>query len=113
MTAPKQLDIFAQSGASRHANDIKVLTPLALELARKAGKDGVTVADLRITARQRGLLPRGKVRDRSLSWLGAVMRAAGLKATRQVRRSPIDESHGNRHTVWVDPAFLNERNGAA
>lgn len=111
MSAP-QWDLFVARGAGRHANDIRVLTPLVLELARKAGAAGVTVADVRIVARQRRLLPQSRVRDRSLSWLGAVMRAAGLKPTGRVRRSPIGESHGNRHSVWCLPEYLPTNDAA-
>jgi hypothetical protein len=109
-----QIDLFVKKSAGKNALAIKVMTPLALELARKAGEAGVTVADLRIVGRQRGLLPRSRVRDRSLSWLGAVMRAAGLKATARTRRSTvIEESHGNRHVVWVLPEFAQQQRGGA
>ena len=81
------------------ARQIEALTPVMRELAAKAGADGVTVADLRSVATQRGLL--GASRGRGLSWLSAVPRAAGLEPTERMRRSHIAGSHGNLQRIWV------------
>ncbi len=86
-----------ERAASRHAEDIARLVPLARELATKAG--WVTVADLRIVAVQRGLLT-GEERGKTLSYLPAVMRAAGLKATGEYVRSHIPKTHGNLGMKW-------------
>lgn len=97
----RQGDLWAErlTGETR-ARDIQRLLPLARELAARAGEAGVTIADVRVVAVQRGLLT-GEESGRRLSYLGAVMRAAGLQATDRVRRSPIPKSHNNRHTVWI------------
>lgn len=100
--APDQINLWATSAARKHSASIELLKPIALELARKAKHSGVTIADVRIVAVQRGLLT-GQETGRELSFLGAVMRAAKLSPTDRIRRSHIDKSHGNRHTVWVDP----------
>lgn len=97
-----QIDLWSTSAARKHSGQIELLKPIAQELARKARHHGVTVADVRLIAIQRGLLSGGET-GRELSYLGAVMRAAKLSATDRTRRSHIDKSHGNRHTVWVDP----------
>lgn len=90
--------------------DIERLVPLAKELARTAGADGVTVANLRSIAVARGILT-GEERGRRLSYLGKVMQRAELVPTGEYRRSHIGRSHGNLHAVYVLPAFRRE--GAA
>lgn len=80
------------------------LIPLAQELARKAGADGVTVADLRLYAVQRGILT-GQETGRQLSYLGAVLTLAGLAKSERFRRSVIEQSHGNLHRVFVAPEY--------
>lgn len=85
--------------AAKHRSEIECLIPLARELAQKAGPAGITVSDLRLYAVQRGLLT-GQERGRELSYLGAVMRAAGLTATDEYRRSDIGKSHGNLHRAY-------------
>ena len=82
--------------------DVERLVPLARELAKKAGRDGVIIADLRIVAVQRGILT-GAETGRALSYLASVMKRAGLVATKEFRRSHIDKSHGNLHRVWSLP----------
>lgn len=100
MTLSLQLGFDAlDSTAAKHRAEIEALVPLALELARKAGPDGITVSDLRVTATQRGLI--GESRGRSHSWLGAVMKAAGLTPTDRYRRSDVPASHANLHRVYV------------
>jgi hypothetical protein len=106
MSAPMQADLWSQpaDAASRHALDIRMLVPLATELAERVGQVGITVADLRAEAERRGLFKPGlNTRDRSLSYLGAVMKAAGLVATDRTRRSFLPQSHGNRHVVFLAP----------
>lgn len=88
--------------ASRHTAEIAALVPIALELARKAGAHGVTVADVRLTAVQRGILT-GQETGRALSYLGKVMEAAGLERTGRYRRSHLISSHGNLQAEWRVP----------
>ena len=82
--------------------DIERLTRLAAELGLKAGRHGVTVSDLRIAAENRGILTgdESAARMKQLN-LGAVMRAAGLYATKQYRRSDVGRAHGNLNAVWT------------
>lgn len=82
------------------------LVPLARDLAVKAGTSGVTVADLRHFAEDpsRGLMTGAESRTRG-SYLGQVMRRAGLVETGQYRRSTVAKSHRNLHAVWVAPEF--------
>ena len=96
----EQIDLWARSSASRHSHRITLLVPVVRELAQKAGDAGVTVSDVRLTAVQRGLLA-AEAKGRELSFLGALCRMAGLIPTERTRRSTIDQSHGNRHTVWT------------
>ena len=106
MTAAIQPGLWDQPAdtATRHALDIRMLVPLATELAQRLGETGITIADLRAEAERRGLFRPGlNTRDRSLSYLGAVMKAAGLVATDRTRRSFLPQSHGNRHTVYLAP----------
>ena len=90
--------------------DIQRLIPLAIELARVAGPDGVTVANVRSIAVARGILT-GEEKGRRLSYLGKVLQRAGLVSTGEYRRSHIGRSHGNLHAVYVLPEFGRE--GAA
>lgn len=83
--------------ASRHADDIARLVPVVHELIAKA--DRMTVSDLRIVAVQRGLLT-GQETGRELSYLPAVMRAAGCEPTGEWVRSAIPRTHGNPQRVW-------------
>lgn len=103
MTAP-QLDL---DFAVDTARTIERLVPIARELAARAGRHGICVADVRLAAVQRGYLT-GEERGRRLSFLGAVMRKAGLVQTGDYRRSVIDRSHGNLHAVWVLEEFGRE-----
>lgn len=100
---PAQIDAWATQSAAKHSHRITLLVPVVIELAKKAGEDGVTVSDIRLTAVQRGLLQE-TAKGRELSFLGSVCRAAGLIVTARTRRSIIDASHGNRHSVWVLPS---------
>lgn len=91
--------------------DIERLVPLAQELARKAGRHGVTVSNLRFAAIKDGLLT-GEEQGRRLSFLGKVMHAAGLVSTGQYRRSDIAKSHGNIQLIWTVPAFAPQQERA-
>lgn len=79
--------------------DIERLIPLAKELAERAGDHGITVSNLRFAAVQKQLLT-GEETGRRLSFLGAVMRKAGLVKTESFRRSDVRKSHGNNHRIW-------------
>ncbi len=90
--------------ASRHATKIAALVPLARELAAKV-PSGITVSNLQLAAVQRGLLT-GEERGRTLSYLGAVMRRAGLHPTGEYQRSgrgPLPRKHSrNLETAGVN-----------
>jgi hypothetical protein len=101
--SPDQIQLWSTQSASKHSHRIALLIPIVRTLALKAGDSGVTISDVRLTAVQRGLLA-AEAKGRELSFLGALCRMAGLIATERTRRSTIDASHGNRHSVWVLPA---------
>jgi hypothetical protein len=86
------------------SRDIERLTPLAAELAERAGERGITISDLRIAAENRGLLT-GEEQGRRLSFLGQVMQRAGLAKNGRYRRSDVPRSHGNLHAEWVSPEY--------
>lgn len=79
---------------------LETLVPLAQELARKAGKHGVTVSDLRIAAENRERMTGVESRTRG-SYLGQVMQMAGLVNSGTYRRSTVPRSKRNLHAVWV------------
>ena len=100
-----QIELRWDRHAPAHRREaIARLIPLARELAVKAGRDGITVADLRLYAVQRGILT-GTETGRQLSYLGAVLTLAGLAKTSQWRRSHIPQSHGNAQRVFVAAAY--------
>ena len=49
--------------------------------------------------------PTKEEEQRQTSWLGSLGRLAGLKATKDVRPSPVKRHHGHRHTVYVWPSI--------
>lgn len=104
---PEQISLWAESGSSEHDHELQLLIPIAQRLAREAGAAGVTISDIREEATKRGLLPPlGK--GRSLSYLGALGKRAGLIATDRTRRSSIEGSNGNRNTVWISQEHREE-----
>jgi len=84
-----------------HQRLLAQLVPIAQGLARMR-PEGITVADVRREAARYGLVPASGP-GRELSFLGAVMRRAGLVGTEEFRRSDVDASHGNLHRVWKRP----------
>ena len=91
---------WAETYTPEHRNaDIARLVPLAIELAERAGVQGITVSNLRFAGVRRGLLT-GQETGRRLSFLGAVMKSAGLKKTGEFRRSSVSKAHGNLNAVW-------------
>ena len=118
MTAPElAAGHSARDGAlhraiQKHGPAYLLLVGLARSLAFTAGKDGITVADLREAARKNldtlpqlvGVIPE-KGSGRELAWLGALLGKAGLIPTGQIRRSHIKGSHANRNVVWLHPDF--------
>ena len=104
---PDGARVARDRASAPHQRDIERLIPVAQELARKAGRSGLIMASLRMVAVQRGYLT-GAEQGRALSWLGAVMKAAGLRATGLFRRSHIARSRGIPQVVWVDPEFYDE-----
>jgi hypothetical protein len=90
--------------ADKHER-IAQLVPIAQQLARESeatGQPGIPRADVRAYCEERGLLTENAP-GRSLSWLGSVMRAAGLVNTGQFRRSHIKRSQGVPQSVWRLP----------
>ena len=98
--------------ASKNARNIERLIPLTLELAAKAGEPGITVADIRVAAVQRGLLT-GAETGRTLSWLGALPQAAGLVRTGVYRRSFLARSNGTLQMAWRAPERATSRDNVA
>lgn len=88
--------------AATHRALIDRLVPIARELARHAGSDGITVSALESEAGARRI-DLGESPD----WLGAVMQAAQLVSTGQYRRSVIPKKHGNLQRVWLHPEFAH------
>src|SRR5689334_20969802 len=88
--SPSAMDLGMEAlkRISAHNEDmIRLLVPLAQELAQQAksrGRDGITTTDLRIAAVERGILT-GQEKGKTLSYLGSVMRRAGLVNTGTVR----------------------------
>jgi hypothetical protein len=95
--ATDQFVLGLDRAASRRAGQIARLAPLARELAG-AGLP-LTVADVREEAVKRGILT-GAERGRELSYLGAVMKAAGLRPLGTWRRSHVEKAHGNLNQEW-------------
>lgn len=91
---------WASAGEQDIERAIERMAAIARELGEKAGERGVTVSDVRITAENRGLLT-GEERGRRLSYLGTVMKRAGLEPTEEFRRSDVPKSNGNLHRVYV------------
>lgn len=101
--AQPELPNWAEEYTPAHRKrDIQRLIPLARELATKAGPAGITVSNLRFVAVSRGLLT-GEETGRRLSFLGSVMKAAGLENTGIYRRSDITKAHGNLNAIHVLP----------
>lgn len=119
MTAPElAAGHTARDGAlhraiQKHGPAYLVLVGLARALAFTAGRDGITVADLREAAqRSASQSPAGlaqvvpeKGSGRQLAWLGGVLKKAGLVPTDRIRRSHIPGTHGNRNVVHLHPDF--------
>lgn len=76
------------------------LKTLAGELALKAGRGGVTISDVRLTAQSQGLLNGQESKEYlALLDLHSLLRDAGLVATNAYRRSNVDRAHGNLNKI--------------
>lgn len=103
-------DSALAAAIAKHGPVYEKLVLLARTRALLEGSTGITVADLREGA---ALSPDPEVRaaiplkgaGRELSWLGGVLKAAGLKPTDRIRRSHIPGTHGNRNVVFLHPMF--------
>lgn len=104
MTAQLALEWAAKS-AGKHEREIQALVPLVLDLARKAGRSGITVDNVLLAANHKGLMPL-MGNGRQHSFLGAVCRAAGLRTTGERVRSEIEGKHGNWRSKWALPEYL-------
>lgn len=105
-------DQIALEFAPDRERDIERLIPLARQLAAAAGTNGITVANLRIAAVNASILT-GQESGKRLSYLGVVMKKAGLVPIAEYRRSHIDRSHGNLHRVFVASEYSNDRRAAS
>lgn len=83
--------------AKRHEVLIERLAAVANTLALTSPT--VTVGDVREAAVRMGILT-GREKGRELSYLGAVMRKAGLRPLPTYRRSHLDVTHGNLNREW-------------
>jgi hypothetical protein len=88
---------------ARHARDIARLIPIALELALRAGQSGIVVGDVRLVAERSGLI-EALPTDRRLSWLWAVLPAAGLVKTGRQRTCPQPRTR-NGQSIYVHPRY--------
>lgn len=88
-----------EQGASSHQAEILALVPTAQRIAREAGARGITVGDLREAA------DVAVGHGRQLSYLGAVMKRAGLVPIHAWRQSTVESTHGRMNRVWVAPEF--------
>lgn len=98
--SPQKVHVAETYTPAERKRDIQRLVPLAQELAEKAGPAGITVSNLRFAAVRKNLLT-GAETGRRLSFLGAVMKRAGLVNTGQFRRSDVMAAHGNLNAVHV------------
>jgi hypothetical protein len=81
---------------------LATLIPIARQMLRTAGAEGVTVGEVRLQAAREGLLANDGTE--SLDALGALFRRIPeARATDRTRRAPasLGVSHGNRQVVWV------------
>lgn len=99
--ADPDITFYGNEPYGRTETIIKRLLPLAQELAEDAGADGVTVSDLRLEARRRGLLT-GEETPSELSCLGQIMKRASLVHFNTTRRSEVESTHGRWQTVWFE-----------
>lgn len=98
MPDPLQLGLEALDGtAAKNDHLIRRLVPVARGLAARGGP--ITVADVREEAVRLGILT-GEEKGRALSFLGSVMRRAGLRPLGVWRRSSIEKTHGNLNQEW-------------
>lgn len=109
-------DLALHRAIQKHGPAYLLVVGLARSLAFTAGRDGITVADLREAAlKNLNTLPElakalpEKGRGRELAWLGGVLKAAGLRATDRMRRSHIPGTHGNRNVVYLHPDLTEAR----
>ena len=86
------------AGRAKNAAMIEQLVPIAQRLAAAAAPEGITCTELREEAVLLGLLT-GYETGPTLSYLGAVMKRAGLHRG-EVRRSRLTVTHGKIQVVW-------------
>jgi hypothetical protein len=89
-----------QRSAAKHRAEIDRLLPMVKELVAQRGS--ITVDDIRLEGSRRNLLNLHS-EGRALSFLGVLMREAGLVSTGQRVRSHIPATHGNLRSVWRLP----------
>jgi len=95
-----QAALARTAGKAKNAAAIAALVPIAQRLADSSAA-GITVTNLRRAGIKAGILT-GFEKGKALSYLGAVMKAAGLRPAGH-RRSDLNASHGNLQVVWVRP----------
>lgn len=100
MTGP-QPSLFDRYGPDQVCDQV---VGIAQALALKVGPAGLTIDNVIHAAIHAGLMP-DKGNERELSYLGGVMRKAGLVATGRRVRSEMPHKHGNWRSVWVHPDY--------
>jgi hypothetical protein len=86
--------------------------PVALTVAIEAGEIGFTAADVRIHALREGLVPPNANDQRAWSFLAGLLQSlvarGELVPTGYRRKSPIRESKGTKHQVYIHRRYLGE-----
>lgn len=101
-SAPSPAEQRRTARKFRLAQDLRILTPIARRLARKAGRSGITVENVQRWAENHGVLLAYTDRAYRALVFGALMREAGLKPTGQlVRSSRIGTKGGNWNHKWT------------
>lgn len=106
------LDLFEPEPALGGSLFEQCVIVIALELAQRAGANGITAADVRLAVARRGMDPPNPGAQRAWSLLAPLLRSlvadGRLVSTGRYRASPIPKSHGNRHLVYVAPTWFQE-----
>jgi hypothetical protein len=109
MTArAEQLGFDYETDSEYAERMIPVLTPIALLLGALATDRKITVADVRRVAQDWHILT-GFEQGRRLSFIHAVMPAAGFVPTDEFERSNIPRAHRNLNRVYRLPLLEFER----
>lgn len=107
-----QLNVWQFIAPASTGDDWEDLVQLMADMGRQRDAFGVTPGEAvyrweQINKREFGDDPATPIKrdQRATSNLGRLGKAAGLRATREVRPSPVKRHHGHRHTVYVWPSI--------